>query len=406
MIRNFYERYAELALTYGVNLQNNDKLEILCPTECEDFGLIIAEKAYLKGAKMVNITWDNQRLDALTYKYAKKDELIKIPDWFIAKKNSLIDDNACYIAIDADYPLIFAGLDEEKIASHRSARAKAIKRYHDSVMSNEIRWCVVSAPSKDWANMVFDSDKNSYEKLMSAIAKTMRIDKEDYKDAWQKHLDALKNRADYLNAKSYDALRFKNSSGTDITVGLAKNHVWCSAKEKAQDGVEFVANLPTEEVFTAPHKNNVNGTVKSAMPLAYNGNIVDGFSLTFKDGKIIDFSADKGYETLKQLIETDEGTHYLGEVALIGKNSPIAQSGVLFYNTLFDENASCHLAIGKGYPTTVLDGANLTDEKLLALGVNDSTDHVDFMIGTSDLNIDGIKDGKNEPIFIDGEWCI
>lgn len=402
----FYERYAELALTYGVNLQKDGKLYILCPTECEEFGLILAEKAYQKGAKLVDIDWENQRLEAITYKYAKKEELIKIPDWLVSKKNSVIDDNACYIAIDADFPLIFNGLDEEKIASHRNARAKAIKRYHDAVMSNEIRWCVISAPSKDWANLVFNDDENSYEKLKTAIAKTMRIDCEDYIEKWQIHLDELKKRAKYLNEKSFDALHFKNSLGTDITVGLAKNHVWTSAKEQAKDGIEFVANLPTEEIFTAPHKNNVNGTVKSAMPLAYNGNIVDGFSLTFKDGKVVDFSAEKGYETLKQLIETDDGTHYLGEVALIGKNSPIAKSGILFYNTLFDENASCHLALGKGYPTTVKGGDALKKEQLLQLGVNDSVEHVDFMIGTSDLTINGVKGDKIEPIFTDGEWCI
>ena len=402
----FYERYAELALTYGVNLQKGARLDVICPTECEEFGLIIAEKAYQKGARIVNIDWDNQRLDAITYKYAKKDELIKIPDWLVAKKNSVIDENACYIAIDADFPLIFNGLDEEKIAAHRNARAKAIKRYHDAVMSNEIRWCVISAPSKDWANLVFDGDENSYKKLKDAIAKTMRIDCDDYLEKWKNHLDALKKRADYLNEKSFDAIYLKNSLGTDIVVGLAKNHVWSSAKEKAQDGVEFVANLPTEEVFTAPRKNDVNGVVKSAMPLSYNGNIVDEFSLTFKDGKVVDFSANKGYETLKQLIETDEGTHYLGEIALIGKNSPIAKSGILFYNTLFDENASCHLALGKGYPTTVKGGESLTDEQLLALGVNDSVEHVDFMIGTNDLSVFGVKDGKKEPIFVDGEWCI
>ena len=205
----------------------------------------------------------------------------------------------------------------------------------------------------------------------------------------------------------FDHLLFKNQKGTDLKVGLADDHIWLSAKEKAKDGVNFIANMPTEEIFTAPHAYKVDGVLKSAMPLCENGQVIDEFSITFKDGKITDFSAEKGYDALKNIIDTDDGTKRLGEVALIGKNSPIAKSGILFYNTLFDENASCHLAIGNAYPTCIANGETLTEEELKEKGANDSIEHVDFMIGTSDLSVIGVdKDGNETQIFIDGEWCI
>ena len=226
-------------------------------------------------------------------------------------------------------------------------------------------------------------------------------------DAWQNHIETLEKRAEFLNYSRFEYIRFNNAKGTNLKVGLADEHVWISAREKAKDGVHFVANMPTEEVFTAPHRLKVDGVLKSAMPLCENGQIIDDFSLTFKDGEIVDYSAKTGYETLKKLIETDDGTKRLGEIALIGKNSPIAKSGILFFNTLFDENASCHLAIGKGYPTTIKDGDKLDLEQLKQLGLNDATDHFDFMIGTPDLSVTGIKkDGTEIKLFEDGEWII
>ena len=406
-MKDFYNKYAELAIRFGVNLQKGQHLEIICPTECEDFGLTIAEEGYKRGAKTVHITWQNQKADRLNYIYAKTEDLCQIPKWFVMQKEALIDENACYVCIDSDDPMAYSGLDEEKISKHISAKVKAIKKYHDGVMANAIRWCVVSAPSKKWADMVFDGDVNSVEKLTNAIAMTMRLNEPDPVLSWTNHVKKLNAHADYLNSKNYSELHFTSSNGTNLHVGLCDDHVWCPAVEKAQDGVEFIANMPTEEVFTAPHKNRVNGVLKSALPLAVNGNVVDNFTITFKDGKITDFTAEKGYETLKQLIETDEGTHYLGEVAIIGKNSPIAKSGILFYSTLFDENASCHLAIGKGYPSSVKNGFNLSEKELLEKGLNDSVEHVDFMIGTADTKIIATtKTGEKEVIFDNGEWTI
>lgn len=274
-------------------------------------------------------------------------------------------------------------------------------------MSNAIRWCIVSVPTKEWAKRVFPTSFNPEQELSNQIEMAMRLDAYSPVEAWQEHIEILNKRADFLNKQRFSFLLFKNSIGTNLKVGLSQNHVWLCAEEKAKDGINFVANMPTEEVFTAPHKDKVDGVLKSAMPLCLNGQIIDNFTIEFKKGKIVSFSAEKGYDALKQLIETDDGTKRLGEVALIGKNSPIAKSKVLFYNTLFDENASCHLAIGKAYPTTILGGDKLTISELKKLGANDSTEHEDFMIGTPDLSVIGVKEnGESVQIFSDGEWVI
>ena len=274
-------------------------------------------------------------------------------------------------------------------------------------MSNAIRWCVISVPTLAWAKQVFPNSIDPISDLSTAIEKTMRLNTVNPLGAWEKHVQTLNRRSKFLNDKNFEFIHFKNKLGTDLMVGLCENHIWTCAEEKAKDGVPFVANMPTEEIFTAPHRLKVDGTLVSALPLCENGQIIDNFKITFKKGKIVDFSAEKGYQTLKHIIETDKGTRHLGEIALIGKNSPIAKSGILFYNTLFDENASCHLAIGKAYPTTIKGGEKLSKQQLKSLGVNDSIEHVDFMIGTPDINVTGIqKDGNKIPLFIDGEWVI
>ena len=407
MNKDILFKYADLVIKMGVSLQKNQHLEILSPTECEEFALILAEAGYKNGAKRVNITWRNEKLNRLTYTYAKAEDLEIIPDYLIKSKEFLMEEKACYIVIDADDPECYKGLDEEKITRHQTALSKALRHYNDCVMSNGIRWCICAIPSENWAKLVFPNSENAKGDLFEAILKTMRLNEPDPVKAWKDHVALMNKHAKFLNDHKFESLLFKSDNGTNLSVGLADGHIWMPAEEKAQDGVNFIANMPTEEIFTAPHKYKVNGVLKNALPLSYNGNLIDGFSIEFKDGKIVNYTADKGYDTLKGLIETDEGTHYLGEVALIGKNSPIAKSGLLYYNTLFDENASCHLAIGKAYPTNVANGEKLSISELDKLGVNDSIEHVDFMIGTSDLSVIGIdKDGNKTPIFTDGDWCI
>ncbi|MBQ0099820.1 MAG: aminopeptidase, partial [Firmicutes bacterium] len=391
----------------GVNLQKGQGLEVICPVELPFLAEAFTVEGYKLGAKIVHITWEDEKIDRLNFLNAETKTLTDIPKWQIDKKNYLLDNNFCYVAIASENPSAFSDCDEKKISAYAKAKGIKMKRFSDAVMINKLRWCVVSYPTKEWANIVFPNSQNAEEQLLNAIIKTMRLDSENPVDKWKKHIETLEKRAEFLNKQNFEYLEYRNSLGTNLKVGLAINHKWLSAKEEALDKVPFVANMPTEEVFTCPHNQKTEGVLYSALPLSYNGKIIDKFSITFRKGKIVDYSAEKGYDTLKQLIETDKGTFRLGEVALIGKNSPIAQSKILFYNTLFDENASCHLAIGKAYPTTVNGGNEMTKEELKKCGVNDSIEHVDFMIGTNDLSVTGIKkDGTKIPIFYKGEWII
>ena len=401
------ENYADLIIKVGVNLKKGQGLEIACPVEKHDFARALAKAGYKAGAKIVKIRWMDEEIEKLNYQYASLETLTDIPKYEIDSRNYLVENGFCRVAVSAEDPSAFKNLDAQKIGEVAKARAKAYKKYFDVVMANGIRWCVVSVPTLNWAKQVFPNAKDPEKQLELAIEKTMRLDSDNPTMAWEEHIKTLEKRAEYLNKMDFEYIRFKNGLGTDLTVGLADGHKWLSANELAKDGVNFVANMPTEEVFTAPHRLKVDGVLKSAMPLCENGQVIDDFTITFKKGKIVCYSAKKGYDTLKQLIETDQGTLRLGEIALIGKNSPIAQSGILFYNTLFDENASCHLAIGKAYPTTVWGGESMTKSQLKSRGVNDSNEHVDFMIGTPDLLVTGIKKDKTEVnLFTDGEWTI
>ncbi len=399
--------YANLIIKIGVNLQKGQGLEISCPTQKRDFAIALTKAGYSAGASLVKVRWQDQEVDKLSYLNADTKDLLEVPKWLVDSKNFLVEKNYCYVAVSADDPEAFKNVPSEKLFAVSKARAKALKKFSDNMMANAIRWCVVSVPTKAWAKKVFPNQKNAVKLLSEQIENAMRLNEENPTLAWQKHIEILNKRAKFLNDNEFEYLHFTSSNGTDLKVGLADNHVWTSALEKAKDGVYFMANMPTEEIFTAPHREKVSGMLKSAMPLCSNGQIIDDFSITFKDGKIIDYSAKKGYDALKGLINTDSGTKRLGEVALIGKNSPIAKSNVLFYNTLFDENASCHLAIGKAYPTTIKNGDKLSIKELEKLGANDSREHEDFMIGTADLSVVGIKKDKSTVrLFTDGEWVI
>ena len=401
------ENYCEITLKLGVNLQRGQGVEIICPVEHHSVAVIMTKKAYELGASIVRIRWSAEKVDRLNYIHADENELVNVPKWYVDSKNDLVDKNFCYVALISDDPNCFNDVPSQRLAKATIAKSKALKRYFNAVTSNKIRWCLASLPSYEWARTVFPNSENPEEDLTNAIIKSMRLDKANPLKEWEKHISDLEKRTAFLNQNDFEYLHFSNGIGTDLTVGLCQDHVWLSAKEKAQDGIDFIANLPTEEVFTAPHRLKVDGIVKSAKPLSLNGKIIDQFSLTFKNGKVVDYSAKVGEDVLKTLLGTDKGTVRLGEVALIGKNSPISKSGILFYNTLFDENASCHLALGKAYPTTVKNGTNLSGKELMALGANDSLEHEDFMIGTPDLKVVGIrKDKTHVLIFNNGKWVI
>ncbi|MCM1043069.1 MAG: aminopeptidase [Corallococcus sp.] len=403
------KQFAELAVRVGANMQKGQEVVIRCDVKCADFAHLIEQKAYEFGAKKVHFEYldeDGSRLDML---YASTEAMCNVPEYKTAFYDYCIKNKCCMISISARDPNIYAGIDSDKLSAVDKANNLARSEFRKATMSNYLRWTIVSIPTESWAKVVFPDlePAAAVDKMWDAMAKIMRLDASDPTAAWKQHIAKLHSRAKFLNDRNFEYLHYTSSNGTDLTVGLAKDHVWLAAEEEGQDGVPFTANMPTEEIFTAPHKDKVFGVVKNALPLVNNGNVIDGFSITFKDGKVTDFTAEKGYDALKGLLSTDEGVLHLGEAALIGKNSPIAQSGILFYNTLFDENASCHLAFGKAYPTTVKNGNAMSAKQLAEHGVNDSLQHVDFMIGSKDIRIEGIGyDGTKTLLFDDGEWVI
>ncbi|MCM1533170.1 MAG: aminopeptidase [Corallococcus sp.] len=403
------EKYAELAVRVGANMQKGQEVVIHCDVQCAQFAHLIAEKAYEFGAKTVHMEWRDEKLKRINMLNADKEALCDIPSYQTELWNYFIERKCCLISISADDPNMYKGCDPDKLSAYEVAFQTARRLFRNATMSNYLRWTIVSIPTPAWAQQIFPNDSVdvAMDNLWNAIGHIMRLDQPDPTAAWRKDIDTLVKRAEYLTECNFEYIHMTNKEGTDLKVGLAEGHVWVAAEEEGQDGISFTANMPTEEVFTAPHNRKINGKVVNALPLVNNGNIIDDFSITFKDGKVVDYSAKVGYEALKGLLSSDEGVLSLGEIALIGKNSPIAESGILFYNTLFDENASCHLAFGASYPTTVKGGVDMTTEQLSARGMNQSIQHVDFMVGTKDIDIDGIGyDGTVTPIFRNGEWVI
>jgi aminopeptidase len=328
------------------------------------------------------------------------------PKWRAEETIELAENGAAYLSVISSSPDLLKGVKPERIANYQKASGNALKKWRQYMQSDKVSWSIVAVPSKAWADKVFpeEAEGKRVDLLWEAIFKAVRVDVKDPVEAWKKHDDTLHEKVDYLNDKHYQKLHY-TAPGTDLTIELPDKHLWVGAGSVNVQGHEFMANMPTEEVFTVPLKTGVNGTVSSTKPLSYGGNIINNFSVTFKEGRIIEVKAEEGEEILKQLVETDEGSHYLGEVALVPFNSPISQSNVLFFNTLFDENASNHLAIGS-YAFCIEGGKNMSPEELAENGLNESITHVDFMIGSEKMNIDGIKqDGTSEPVFRNGDWA-
>ena len=402
------KKYAHLAVKIGVNIQQHQTLVISSPIECANFTRLIAETAYEEGAKDVVINWNDELFSKIRFLKAPEEVFEEIPNWQKEFYLSYAVSGAAFLSIFASDPENLKGVDPKKIAKAQKTRGTALREYSERLMSNKNTWSIISIPTKAWAKKVFPdvNEEEAVEKLWDSIFKIVRVDKEDPVAAWEKHKKSLKKGMDFLNSNNFKFLHYNNSLGTDLKIELPKDHLWLGGADYTPDGIEFIANMPTEEVFTLPLKTGVNGTVVSSKPLNCNGNLVENFSITFKHGRIVDFKADKGYEALKNIIETDEGSHYLGEVALVPFDSPISNSNIIFYNTLYDENASCHLAIGKAYPVCLKNGENMNELELAECGVNTSLVHEDFMVGTKDLNITGIcEDGKETPVFIHGNWA-
>jgi aminopeptidase len=402
------EKYARLIVKTGVNIQKGQTMVITSPIECASFARMVAQFAYEEGARDVVLNWKDELLAKIRFMQAPEEVFEEFPEWQKEFYLSYVKQGAAFVSIAASDPELFKDVNPGRLVKVQKASNTALKEYRERIMSNKNSWCVVSIPTTAWARKVFPklSEEQAVEALWEAILKTVRVDTTDPVAAWEEHKGNLKKHAEFLNTHQFESLQYKNSLGTDLKIELPKNHVWLGGSEFTPEGLEFLANMPTEEVFTMPKKTGANGTVFSSKPLNYNGNLIDDFSITFKEGKVVDFTAKQGYEILKGLVETDEGSHFLGEVALVPYNSPISNSNILYYNTLFDENASCHLAIGKAYPVCIKDGENMSNEELKALGVNDSLTHVDFMIGTKDLEIIGITaEGKEIAVFKNGDFA-
>ncbi|MBU3214440.1 aminopeptidase [Clostridium estertheticum] len=408
MDNKLLEKYALLLVKTGINIQKDQTLVINSPIECAAFTRIVSRIAYLEGAREVVVTWRDELSTKIKFTFAPEEIFSEYPDWQRDFYVSSARKGAAFLSISASDPELMKDVNPERLSKSNKAASTAIKEYRDRMMSNKNVWCVASIPTQAWANKVFPeiSEDEAMEKLWNAIFKTVRVDTKDPVASWETHKSNLKKSMDYLNLNNFKYLQYKNSLGTDLKIELPENHLWMGGSDYTPAGVEFIANMPTEEVFTLPKKTGVNGTVVSSKPLNYNGNLIENFSLTFEKGKVVDFKAETGYDILKSIIETDEGSCYLGEVALVPYDSPISNSNILFYNTLFDENASCHLALGKAYPVCIKNGENLSNEELSGLEVNDSFVHEDFMVGTEDLQIIGITaDGKEVAVFEKGNFA-
>jgi aminopeptidase len=401
------EKYASLAVEVGVNVQPGQTLVVMAPLEAAPLVRKVVKRAYGVGAKNVIVEWHDDQVTRIKYELAPHEAFLEYPMWRAKGWEEMAAGDAAFLWIIADNPDLLKGIDPQRVADATKTAQQAMQPFRSYTRSDKVSWSIVAASSQEWADVVFPSlDKEKrIDALWDAIFAATRIEQEDPVKAWKEHADTLDAKADRLNQRKYKALHY-TAPGTDLTVGLAKGHIWVSAGSVNRQGNVFIANMPTEEVFTAPAKVGVNGTVSSTKPLSYGGNLIENFKLTFKDGRITEYTAEKGFETLKRLIETDEGSHYLGEVALVPFKSPISDTNLIFYNTLFDENASNHLAIGMAYPFCIEGGKEMSKSELTEQGLNDSLAHVDFMMGSADMDIDGImEDGTREPVFRKGAWA-
>lgn len=411
-MKSFSEKlneYAKLCVSVGINLQEGEPLVINSPIEGADFVRLVAKNAYEMGASEVHVNWNDETLTKLKYENAPMDVFENFPKWYADGLEDYAEKGAGFLSISAQDPELLKEIDPKKIAASNKSASLALKNFRNYTMNDINSWCVISIPTRSWAKRVFPelSEDEAYEKLWDAIFDATRMDLADPIKAWENHIETLVEKNKFLNEKKLKSLHYTSSNGTDLMVELPKGHIWASGGGTNSKGTYFVANMPTEEVFTMPHKYGVNGVVYSTKPLNYGGKLIDEFKLTFKDGKVVDFDAKAGKEVLKDLFDIDEGAMYLGEVALVPYESPISLSNIIFKNTLFDENASCHFAFGKAYPTNIENGAKMNDEELEAHGVNNSLTHVDFMIGSKDMNIVGeTETGEKIDIFNNGNWAI
>ena len=410
ILSNFNEslkKYAELAVDIGVAVKPGDTVYVQISVDQAQMARLIVEAAYQRGAAEVQVQWFDDVLKRLDMAHMANERLFNIPAFVKGQFDYWVDHQAKRITVVSSDPDNLAGIDSNRIAKYQEAFAKAYKRLMEAISSMSISWTIIGAASPRWAQKVFPdaaTPEEATELLWEAIFKTTRIDQPDPEAAWKAHDQKLREKAAWLNNEQFDQLHYM-APGTDLVVGLPKNHICEGAGAFNPRGEEFMANMPTEEVFTAPDFRRIDGTVASTKPLSYGGNILEDMHFTFKDGQIVEAHAKQGDDVLQNLLKTP-GARSLGEVSLVPDPSPISQSGLIFFNTLFDENASDHMALGQAYPFSVKDGVAMTNEQRAAAGLNQSPTHVDFMMGSAAMNIDGIKpDGTIIPIFRNGDWA-
>ena len=398
------EKYAKLLVANGINVQPGHTLALSIDVEQRELAHLIVKEAYALGAHEVIVQWTDDVINREKFLHAPIERLNNVPEYKIAEMNYLLENKASRLGVRSSDPGALNGVDADKLSASAKAMGLAMKPMRIATQSNKVSWTVAAAAGLEWAKKVFSnaaSDEEAVDLLWDQIFKTCRVYEEDPVKAWEEHAAILKSKAEMLNKEQFSSLHY-TAPGTDLTLGLPKNHVWESAGAINAQGEGFLPNMPTEEVFTAPDFRRADGYVTSTKPLSYNGNIIEGIKVTFKDGQIVDITAEKGDQVMKDLVFENAGAR-----ALVPDPSPISQSGITFFNTLFDENASNHLAIGAAYATSVVGGAEMSEEELEAAGLNRSDVHVDFMIGSNQMDIDGIReDGTRVPLFRNGDWAI
>ena len=401
--------YARLIVCTGANVQPGQVVQLSIAVEQHEFAAMITEEAYLAGAKKVNLNWLSDGQNRLHYRYAEEAVLSETLPWEKEKLRQMTEDLPVRIFIESEDPDALAGLDPEKLSRVMQSRAAVAKPYRDEIDGRH-QWCIAALPSEAWARKCFPgrSDEEAMELLYDAVFRTVRIsDHEDAVDAWRAHTERIEKKSTWLNAQGFTSLRYESSNGTDFTVTLIPEAHWEGAgSTNCENGVYYIPNMPTEEIFTSPMAGKCEGTLVAVKPLSWNGQLIEDFSITFSEGKAVSCKAAKGQELLNKMLHMDEGACMLGEVALVPKESPVNQCGFLFYSTLFDENACCHFAVGQGFKEVLPDGDRLTTEEAAAAGINDSIIHVDFMVGADDLSITGYRpDGSSAAIFRNGTWA-
>ena len=407
VIEEKLREYAQLLVQVGLNIQREQTLVISSPVECAFFARLCAEEAYAVGCREVVMSWSDDALGRMKYLHAAEDVFDTVPLWRRHFYNDYALEGAAYLAISASDPENLKGVDHQRLVRAQQASGKALKDFDRLQMCGGFPWCIASIPIPSWARKVFpDAGDGAVDKLWDAIFAAVRITGDGTcVEKWHRHIETLARRVEKLNALNFKSLHYTNSLGTDLTVELPEGHIWEAGNDVTLSGQTYIANIPTEEVFTSPLKTGVNGVVYSALPLSHNGTIIDKFRFVVRDGKIVEAHAEQGEEALQAAISVDEGASYFGEVALVPYDSPISNQKILFYNTLFDENASCHIAFGEAYPC-LKGGQEMSKEELKARGLNDSITHVDFMVGTPDLSIVGTThDGRKIPVFVNGNFA-